>query len=344
MNWGKKLTENAYADYLFHYTNFGGLKGILENKCLWATDYETMNDSSEFIYGMERLKKALRPKVEELFHEKHPKWIEDKECFGDDPIGSTIDTIFSVLENSYRKYIEGFFVTCFCTVKDPAIDANSEYNIRYIGKNGLLSQWRGYGGSQGFAIEFSKTKIEELVSAYSIICARNVHYIHPEVERSLGKVFTGQYQSIEKMLETILRSGGKDPKLESKLGEDGLRGMWEIMALCKHFGFYEENEYRIALPIYTKEYLKKVEVQEKVAKMGSTLINPHIKTRLSKENILRNYIELFQDSDPKVTDAIKAIIVGPGRHKENNAKKLKVTLEQLGYTHIEVRVSETTFV
>lgn len=35
---------------LFHYTSADGLKGIIENKCLWATDFQFVNDEKELVY------------------------------------------------------------------------------------------------------------------------------------------------------------------------------------------------------------------------------------------------------------------------------------------------------
>ena len=44
---------------LFHYTTIEGLKGILENRCVWSTHFEYLNDSTEVIYGQTLAKKVI---------------------------------------------------------------------------------------------------------------------------------------------------------------------------------------------------------------------------------------------------------------------------------------------
>ena len=37
---------------LYHYTNAGGLRGIIESQKIWFTSYPYLNDPSELTYGM----------------------------------------------------------------------------------------------------------------------------------------------------------------------------------------------------------------------------------------------------------------------------------------------------
>jgi hypothetical protein len=46
-----QFASDGFPDRLCHYTDFGGLKGILETGSLWATYSRTMNDASEQQYG-----------------------------------------------------------------------------------------------------------------------------------------------------------------------------------------------------------------------------------------------------------------------------------------------------
>jgi hypothetical protein len=47
----KQFEFDSFPDKLYHYTDFGGLKGILKSGSLWATYSRTMNDASEQQYG-----------------------------------------------------------------------------------------------------------------------------------------------------------------------------------------------------------------------------------------------------------------------------------------------------
>jgi hypothetical protein len=118
---------------LYHYTNSTGLKGILETSSLWATDADFLNDAQELQFGRLQLCDALIAQAESL----HPR----------DLIGYSADSSRAAILRSAVDYLrrgdvisrsraEQVYVACFCDHDD------------------LLSQWRGYGSSGGYAIGF----------------------------------------------------------------------------------------------------------------------------------------------------------------------------------------------
>lgn len=44
---------------LYHYTNFNGLKGILENRELWFTDYNDLNDPTEYKLSLQVVERVI---------------------------------------------------------------------------------------------------------------------------------------------------------------------------------------------------------------------------------------------------------------------------------------------
>ncbi len=46
-------------DGLWHYTDAGGLQGILRTETLWASDPRFLNDATEFNYGLEVAEEAV---------------------------------------------------------------------------------------------------------------------------------------------------------------------------------------------------------------------------------------------------------------------------------------------
>ena len=48
--------EPPSSGVLFHYTDLHGLKGIVENECLWATDIPYQNDSLEYFHALKLAK------------------------------------------------------------------------------------------------------------------------------------------------------------------------------------------------------------------------------------------------------------------------------------------------
>jgi hypothetical protein len=56
----KQFADDGFPDTLCHYTDFGGLKGILETGTLWATYTQTLNDDSEIEYGLNIVKDYVK--------------------------------------------------------------------------------------------------------------------------------------------------------------------------------------------------------------------------------------------------------------------------------------------
>ncbi|MGC1301866.1 MAG: DUF2971 domain-containing protein [Caulobacteraceae bacterium] len=110
---------------LSHYTTLGGLVGIIESGCLWASNVSFLNDSRELQHGIEASLDAIERFLQERSTEK---WHEP-------------------LKHAGRALKDGkvpnTYATCFCESPD------------------LLSQWRGYGGlEQGVSIQFDRRKLE----------------------------------------------------------------------------------------------------------------------------------------------------------------------------------------
>jgi hypothetical protein len=101
---------------LYHYTSAAGFVGILERRCVFASDVWFLNDASEVRYAQTRMLEQVR------------KWTEDQPW------------VEELLEVSEAKpgWLDDVFVASFCEERD------------------LLSQWRGYaagGFAVGFAVD-----------------------------------------------------------------------------------------------------------------------------------------------------------------------------------------------
>lgn len=127
------------TQYLMHYTDFNGLKGILDNNYLRMTDVNTTNDHSEVRFGLDLIKEAMESEYKET------KANIEKDL---DPKKS----LHYYLDDITHNYCK-IFTLSFCRVSDS--DDNE------IFENGLLSQWRGYGSQQGFAIVFKKGLVDD---------------------------------------------------------------------------------------------------------------------------------------------------------------------------------------
>lgn len=103
---------------LYHYTNYAGLLGILESKCLWLTEHKYLNDPSEIEHG----KKIILNSLTRRYQNYHNLIIY------------LTYNLNLVKEKSYKTYI-----TSFCEEPD------------------YLPAWRYYGDNgAGFSIGFKK--------------------------------------------------------------------------------------------------------------------------------------------------------------------------------------------
>jgi hypothetical protein len=104
---------------LYHYTDAGGLKGIVENQEIWFTSALHLNDPSEINYGIEAARQELQTVIAKGggdFLQEFCRHIE-----------------FLITHD--RPDVFGFFVASFSRVGDE------------------LGQWRGYGDNgRGFAV------------------------------------------------------------------------------------------------------------------------------------------------------------------------------------------------
>ena len=103
---------------LFHYTDVRAFSAIVETGHLWATHIAYMNDASELSYGASVLTDETTRRLR----------------------ASPSSTARMFLERAALVFtndlFQDFYVTCFCEAGD------------------LLSQWRGYGANNGYAIGF----------------------------------------------------------------------------------------------------------------------------------------------------------------------------------------------
>jgi hypothetical protein len=133
-------------DVLYHYTTPVGLIGIVEDKGLWATDVEFVNDAQELRFGREELGKALLEKANEL----SPAGSSATVAGGPDESRATVmRSVADHLEPGgifLRKPAHSVYVACFCEEGD------------------LLSQWRAYGPSGGYAIGFRTSNLRAMGS------------------------------------------------------------------------------------------------------------------------------------------------------------------------------------
>lgn len=299
--------------YLYHYTNVQGLKGILENQCLWATHYKFLNDSSEFQLFKQYLEKLLYPSRLRFYTKEYIENLDSKAAL--DSVGGLQAAakrgVEDFLKIIYEKIPHEIFIVSFC----------AEHKDEYTKEHGLLSQWRGYGENGGYAIVFKTESLMEMLKVeselfqYNFLYAADVIYNDEEGAKKLEEELTEEIrQNISNFQLEIIKGAmqGKQEFPDNQLAEKALTPAFQFGSRYKHQGFKEENEVRIIaihFPIKEEQHGK----QEK--------------QRLFRNNngVLVPYIEIFK---PKIRNLpIEKIIVGPHREKELRAEALRIMLK-----------------
>ena len=130
---------------IFHYTDSAGLLGILQSQCLFATDYRYLNDLSEGTMARDLLVSVFEAELV-------AKRLLDKRIFDDDKlIRLQAESTYDALVKSLNRSTPTFVLSSCRHEKPKAIE------------HGLLSQWRAYTGSAGFAIEFDDLVLDKLI-------------------------------------------------------------------------------------------------------------------------------------------------------------------------------------
>jgi len=325
--------EKISEDYprLYHYTTEQGLYGILQNQCVWATHYKFLNDFSEIELFRKKLIEFLYPFTLDFYEELIPKYSNAQEIIsangGLDAIVKHDSEVF--VDSCYNASTREFYIASFC----------SENTDEYINENGLLSQWRAYGGDGGFAIVFKTHALEEMLdSEYKAF-----HYddnvpladvIYSDDEEKYKLELSEPLLYISDFLKEMLMNISQE-KQEPPDPENAYPSFAQCITRYKHQGFKEEQEVRIvAMPIALNRSYQEIAGDENCKS------KPEKERKFRYKNgKLTPYIELFRSLETALP--IEKIIVGPHKDKDSRAAALRIMLKN---TDIEITVSEIPYI
>lgn len=192
---------------LYHYTDLSGLKGIIQNKSLWATHIFFMNDKNESIHGFQCLKNTVESLNPSIFSEQNKEQL--------------INAI-----NQYDIYS-----------KERALSKESQvYNLSFCLENDKLSQWRGYGKEQGVCLEFDK---DELLDRFNCL---NLNVVSDEVIYTEENATVEMNNKIMSFFEKRNSTPSEDG-FEMFCQFHNMVG--QLIPFFKNQGFIEEREFRI---------------------------------------------------------------------------------------------------
>ncbi|MGW3911150.1 DUF2971 domain-containing protein [Streptomyces sp. NPDC005070] len=275
---GLKRDSEKDPDVVYHYTNVEGLRGILWSRALWASDVEFLNDAQELTYARKYLEYFLRydadsaaPSTEGQDGNSH--W-EGTEARARDAIHQfrqfrkvTIATDRRGVSEALKRVIDELedfdsptrllplhvYVTCFCENGD------------------LLSQWRGYGGTGGYAIGFRTESLKTLHKKFSM--------------RDFDRVCYG--------FPGVFERGWMPEHLHPDLGLDAYL---KALIMVKDPAFEEEKEWRLAI-------LERGTVKNLAFRSSSVGIVPYLQVPFPANAVA----EIIVGPGPYQTERIKGI-------------------------------------
>lgn len=282
---------------LFHYTGAHGVRGILNSDRIWASGAQHMNDSMEVIYGYDIMMDALRKKVRSG---KLPE--RSQKVFGD---------VLRAVEQPDSPFADAYFAS-FCE------------------KGNLLSQWRAYAGTQGFAIEVDPLVIHGELTLTTKAPARNLRLA--KVEYDPHRQHEGFKQIFNDLIETIEKQQGDLKVLTVTLTEFVRIVLSSWAATVKHPGFQEEQEWRVIFqPMITLEE-KYHSTEQFVVRVEDFALVTHVE--LMPSDILPSHGK----NGPKLP--IKSITCGPNVSMRSTMRALEILLRNNRYEGVQILKSE----
>jgi hypothetical protein len=150
---------------LHHYTNFDGLRGIVASNTLWATHFAHLNDATEVMLLKQPMIDALTPRaLEALQHRmsganRHTRRTIARRGASPKVVG---DGTRDFVEAMYGAAFKSDIVTPLAEPYLASFCAHSRDQL-YEVDNGLLSQWRAYGGSERYCIVFDTLELVRIL-------------------------------------------------------------------------------------------------------------------------------------------------------------------------------------
>ena len=273
-------------DCLFHYTSAGGLKGILEDGCIWATDSAFLNDSSEISYAAKEVATHIKNLIQgmEITNPGHAShdWYR---------LGH-LKAVLEVLEK-YNE-AEDWAPT---TLPPHAIDG-ATYVSCFTENPDQLSQWRGYGG-RGYSIGFTRDSLD--INNLTIDGAPPGLFPSPVTEITYGR------PGLEKVLQAVTEwlMTRPIPVIPTEVHlVDAFGHILPRFAEVKHEAFKEEQEWRVTVPSYGHGPASNLHFRE-----GIRLV-PYLKLRFDPSAIAFVYIGPGGDFNDK--RALRAFLAASG--------------------------------
>ena len=276
--------------------------------------------------------KIVEKKICSIFFEEYCKYLKSEEVqrICDSNKVEFDGSIEEIAEDEARKLFNSliettddlspFFIASLCEHFDPREQ-----------RDGLLSQWRGYGKRGGCCIVFDGDGLKNLIQTMAVreefgnTIMKKVKYVSSDAEIDAG-LFTGVGSDFaEAKLNAMLRGVSQEPKTSA---QSLYNAVLETIPFYKDDAFKEENEVRIVVSAYAPG----------VGVQSSSMAKSQPKPFKFRESggVLVPFVDLFSSKHCKLP--IKEVIIGPGFDSDRRAAGVALLLKTL-QINVPVRIS-----
>ena len=289
---------------LYHYTSLQGFIGLMQNKSIWCSHCEFLNDSSEFVHAL----------------------------------GFASDTTSRIFMED--DYLNAFSWLISETISELELSSREVFVTSFSEKADLLSQWRGYcPQGAGIAIGFDKELLKEyalnhgirlekclyetstqfnLINSLIGECVKNFppilnvsrHDYHQMSLEDRCRYEVDSHRFIQKPTNKA-----EVQHLFDKLVED----INFTAPLMKHHGFHEEAEWRFIASNPTRD----------------------VHYRVSKSHLVPYLILPVIQEFPEI---VKEIYIGPNPSPHKAKRSIEFLLEKWNFKNVEIYHSKIPFI
>lgn len=322
----ERISDKKIEDItmLYHYTSIEGLKGILDSSSLWFTDGKFLNDSTEFIHGIEKIRKCaidIKNKNNDTINKKDiDNFFDTKVDLLIEKIGKKIENTFVLsasvnndllmLWSNYAKYAGYNIGIDFKKLKQMMYgtnigNGNYDEKIKYSSFDGDI---KNYGN---FIVDYCGIIYDEKIQE-KIICY--------DLEAFYKEICTNYYDKLDSIMISGVYKNENLKFVIDETVETMAASLSLIILFLKNKGFYPEEEFRISITDlkgeYVKEFLKfrsrdersipylevvfKANSTRKILPIGSITTGPTNMDFISEEGLL----EYLKHSEYDLVDKI----------------------------------------
>ena len=206
--WSAPHVQPPYA--IYHYTDAGGLKGILESGLLRATDLLYLDGSREFEYAFRLIREHL-----------HKRWTPSDPLLGD---------FYLQAETALdpRRWMRSLFVACFCENGD------------------ALSQWRAHNRNGSYAVGLRTAALDTVGMRVQRAALRRVIYAADRQNALIQRLLDRAAKVVQ---STASMSADERAEINASLLDFLIDHVTEFAVSFKPPSLQEEAEWRLAVAL-----------------------------------------------------------------------------------------------